>query len=443
MKYPCQRPAFEKRLFVSNTIDDAINRISTSIANPEIAWLFSNCLPNTLDTTVYYSNKDKEDTFVITGDIDAMWLRDSAAQIWPYLRFVKDDSALSSLFRGLINRQARCILLDPYANAFYREPHLGKWKDDLTEMKPGVHERKWEIDSLCYFLRLSHGYWSATNDKSCFGGRWKSALIATLNTIKEQQHFDRSYVFQRQSPRSSDTLSMDGVANPSKRCGLVRSAFRPSDDACLLPFLIPSNSFLSVTLNHISELIDQVYQDTMIAGGCRELAKEIEQAIRNEAMQQHPTGKTVYAYEVDGFGGRVFMDDANIPSLLSLPYLGFCSKNDPVYQNTRAAILGPDNPYFFKGSAGEGIGGPHIGMDYIWPMAIIMRALTSDDDEEILQCLRILKTTHAGTGFMHESFHKNDPKEFTRPWFGWVNSLFGELILTLYEERPHLLDQAV
>jgi meiotically up-regulated gene 157 (Mug157) protein len=97
------------------------------------------------------------------------------------------------------------------------------------------------------------------------------------------------------------------------------------------------------------------------------------------------------------------------------------------------------NPYFFKGSAAEGIGGPHVGLDMIWPMSIIMCALTSTDQEEIRQCLRWLKTTHADTGFIHEAFNKDNPAQFTRSWFAWANSLFGELIVKLSRERPSLL----
>lgn len=440
MKFPCQRPTPDKRLFTSTAVESAITRIGAKTTDPEIAWLFSNCLPNTLDTTVYASNNaDGEGAFVITGDINAMWLRDSAAQIWPYLRFVKEDTALPSLFRGLINRQAKCILLDPYANAFYQDDKLGKWKDDITEMKPGVHERKWEIDSFCYFLRLSYGYWAETKDDTCFDPQWRDALLSLLNTINEQQSFPTAYTFQRDTPRGEDTKTLGGKGAPSKDCGLVRSAFRPSDDACLLPFLIPSNAFLAVSLKQAAELAEQVYNDSTLATRCISLAKQIDEAIQKHAIQQQADGNEVYAYEVDGFGGRIFMDDANIPSLLSLPYLGCCAIDDSIYQSTRALILSSDNPYFFRGSAGEGIGGPHVGLDYIWPMSIIMRALTSDDDEEIRHCLQMLKTTHAGTGFMHETFHKENPEDFTRPWFGWVNSLFGELILTLDAERPHLL----
>jgi meiotically up-regulated gene 157 (Mug157) protein len=147
----------------------------------------------------------------------------------------------------------------------------------------------------------------------------------------------------------------------------------------------------------------------------------------------------IYAYEVDGFGNQLLMDDANVPSLLSLSYLGCCTANDPVYVRTRSFVLSDDNPYFFRGKAGEGIGGPHVGLHMIWPLGIIMRALTSNDDKEILNCLRVLKNTHAGTGFMHEAFDKDDPKKFTRSWFAWANTMFGELIVKLHEQRPHLL----
>ena len=125
------------------------------------------------------------------------------------------------------------------------------------------------------------------------------------------------------------------------------------------------------------------------------------------------------------------MDDSNAPSLLSLAYLGDVKPNDPIYRNTRKFVLSDSNPYFFKGKAGEGIGGPHIGYDMIWPMSIMMRAFTSLDDAEIQNCMVSLMNTDAGTGFIHESFNKDDPKNFTRAWFAWQNTLFGELVLKL------------
>lgn len=441
--FPVVRPAVGERHFKSKSVDAAISAFRSNVKHEELAWLFENCFPNTLDTTVYYSEKgNRPDTYVITGDIDAMWLRDSSAQVWPYLQFVNEDAPLKNLVKGLINHQTKCILKDPYANAFYGdETKEGEWKTDRTEMRPGIHERKWEIDSLCYPIRLAYNYFKKTNDKSPFDNDWKKAIQATLRVFKEQQRKTDlgPYKFERESSRPTDSLPMDGYGFPVKPVGLICSAFRPSDDATIFPFLVPSNFFAVVSLKQAAELIKTVFNDASLENELLALADEVEHALKNHAIVQHPKYGKIYAFEVDGFGGTYLMDDANIPSLLSLPYLDAVSIDDEIYQNTRRFVLSPDNPYFFKGSAGEGIGGPHIGQDMIWPMSIIMRALTSQDEGEIKACIESLRTTHGGTGFMHETFHKDDPTNFTRAWFAWVNTLFGELLWKTYTENPSLL----
>ncbi|MDX2111941.1 MAG: glycoside hydrolase family 125 protein [Verrucomicrobiota bacterium] len=439
MNLESNRPALEKRLFRSVAVEHAIRKTSTVIGDPELAWLFGNCLPNTLDTTVYHGEVDGlPDTFIITGDIPAMWLRDSTAQIWPYLRFCKEDPALSRMIAGLIHRQSRCVLLDAYANAFYRNQETGEWKNDRTDMRPGVHERKWELDSLAYFMRLSAGYWKATGDTAPFNQKWVAALGRVLDTL-EAQKMGEGYSFQRLAMVSSETLALNGKGAPSRACGLVRSAFRPSDDACQLPFLIPANALAAVALDAVAELCTQALGNSSLAQRAKQMSQGIRAAIAAYGIVAHPSGTRMYAYEVDGFGGQIVMDDSNVPSLVALPYLGFCDKNDALYLQTRQLMLSAANPYFFQGTAAAGIGGPHVGLDFIWPIAITMQAMTAQDDAEILQCLKVLKQTHAGTGFMHESFHKDNPEKFTRPWFGWANSLFGELILELCQNRPHLL----
>jgi meiotically up-regulated gene 157 (Mug157) protein len=161
--------------------------------------------------------------------------------------------------------------------------------------------------------------------------------------------------------------------------------------------------------------------------------------LQQYATVDHKTFGKVYAYEVNGFGSYNLMDDANVPSLLSLPYLGAIKNTDPVYRNTRKLVLSGENPFFFSGSAGEGVGGPHVGQDMIWPMAITMRGLTSTSDAEIKSCIQLLQKTHAGTGFMHEAFHKDDPKKFSRKWFAWANTLFGEFLWKTYKEKKSLL----
>ncbi len=412
------------------------------LADPKLASLFENCFPNTLDTTVDFGEVDgRPDTFVVTGDIEAMWLRDSSAQVWPYLPLVSGDAELQRLIAGVINRQTRCILIDPYANAFYKEPAESPWKDDLTEMKPELHERKWEIDSLCYPIRLAHRYWRITGDTSPFDDAWREAMHLAVDTFVAQQRKDGHgpYRFQRVTGWQTDTVAGGGYGNPIRPVGLIVSIFRPSDDATIFPFLVPSNHFAVVSLRQLAEIAGATGLDPALRARCLALADEVEAALRMYAVVRHPDLGLVWAYEVDGFGNRLHMDDANVPSLLSLPYLGACAPDDPLYVRTRSFVLSEDNPYFFRGRAAAGVGGPHAGMDRIWPLGLAMQALTSTSDDEIVSVLRALAHTDAGTGFMHESFDKDDPSDFTRPWFAWANTLFGELVLTVLEERPHLM----
>jgi meiotically up-regulated gene 157 (Mug157) protein len=443
-EFPKVRVDIAKRHFTSVAVDNAIKTFQAKVADKELGWLFENCFPNTLDTTVTYSLKNgRPDTYVITGDIDAMWMRDSSAQVWPYLQFVTEDQKLKDLIAGVINRQTQYILKDPYANAFYNDPNkIGEWKNDKTAMKPGVHERKWEIDSLCYPIRLAYHYWKKTGDKTPFDGDWKKAITTILKTFTEQQRkADKGpYRFQRESLYPTDTLSMNGSGFPVKPVGLICSSFRPSDDATVFPFLIPSNFFALNSLKQAAEMINVLYQDKNLADGLLNLAAEVDVALKKYAIKEHPEFGKIFAFEVDGFGSAYLMDDSNVPSLMSMPYLDAIKVDDAIYKNTRKFILSSNNPYYFKGTAAEGVGGPHIGPDMIWPMAITMQGLTSLSDAEVKNCIAMLKRTHAGKGFMHESFHKDDPKNFTRSWFAWANTLFGEFLWKVYNEKPHLLN---
>ena len=440
------RPAPSARRYASPAVEAVIAKMRKAIGDPKLRALFEACYPNTLDTTVEMGEVDgKPDAFVITGDIEALWLRDSSAQVWPYLPLAKSDKALRTLFHGLIQRQARCILIDPYANAFLKDPAAMttlSWSiGDMTTMKPGVAERKWEIDSLCYPIRLAHGYLTATGDKTPFDDTWRQAMQAVLRTFREQQRKDNPgpYVFQRKAEAPTETLALKGYGNPTKKVGLIHSGFRPSDDACTYPFLIPSNHFAVVSLRQLATMSDATGLGAAFKQDCLALAAEVEAALNAYGLIDDGKGGKMWAYEVDGFGNALFMDDANVPSLLALPYLGAVAADDPVYRTTRAAVWSDRNPYFFKGSAGEGIGGPHEGLRLIWPMSLMMRILTSRDDAEIRASLQILKTTDAGTGFMHEAFDQDNPAVFTRAWFAWANSLFGETILDLYSRKPNLL----
>ncbi|MFD2555766.1 glycoside hydrolase family 125 protein [Sphingobacterium tabacisoli] len=440
--FPTVRVTADKRHFSSSIIEDAIKEFQKNVKNPELGWLFNNCFPNTLDTTIYdESTSSKKLTYVITGDIDAMWLRDSSAQVWPYIPFMKKDPKLKDLILGLINKQSQCINIDPYANAFYNDPtKKGEWFSDHTKMKPGIHERKWEIDSLCYPIRLAHRYWKETGDTTPFDTEWVKAQENTYNTFVEQQRKDSlgPYNFSRTTSRGTDTLQVDGWGYPVNPVGLICSSFRPSDDCTIFLFLIPSNLFAIKSLRQSAEILRKI-NNTELANKMEKLANEVEHAVQKHGIIDHPQHGRVYAFEVDGFGSYMMMDDANVPSLLALPYLESIDVKDEVYQRTRNYILSKNNPFFFKGTAAEGVGGPHIGRDMIWPMAIIMRAFTSTNDNEIRECIKTLAATHGGTGFMHESFHKDDPKKFTRHWFAWANTLFGELLWKTYKEKPHLL----
>ena len=440
-----KRPAPGQRGFVSDAVEAKIVEVKRAIADPELAWLFENCFPNTLDTTVTFStHQNRPDTYVITGDINAMWLRDSTAQITPYLPLAREDKKLKDMIAGVINRQTRCILIDPYANSFDFGAKACPWgENDKPPIRAELCERKWEIDSLCYPVRLAHAYWKTTSDASCFHADWQQATKLTVKTFREQQRKKDAgpYSFQRTTDNPIDTLPFGGRGNPTRSVGLIHSGFRPSDDACIYPFLIPSNFFAVVALNHLAEIFSLELSDKSFARECQGLANEVMAALNAYGKANHAKHNSIYAYEVDGFGNQLFMDDANVPSLLSLPYLGCCAPDDPTYLNTRAFVLSGDNPYFFRGRAGEGIGGPHVGLNMIWPLGIIMRALTSRDDREIRSSLKTLKTTHAGTGFMHESFERDDPRKFTRSWFAWANTLFGELVLKVHDERRRLLRQ--
>jgi meiotically up-regulated gene 157 (Mug157) protein len=440
------RPAPGERTLASPAVEETLLRVKSRIADAELAWLFENCYPNTLDTAITLGDLDgKPDTFIVTGDISAMWLRDSAAQVWPYLPLARSDDILRRMFQGLIHRHARCILIDPYANAFQRDPRgaepLSWAAQDLTDMSPGVAERKWEVDSLCHPIRLAHGYWQATGDITPFDEEWRRAMRLVVQTFREQQRRDGRgpYHFQRVSENPSDTLGGEGYGAPTRPVGMIHSMFRPSDDACVYPFLIPANLFAVHSLRELAVMTRTIHRDTACATECESLATEVEAAVKVHGRIRDTRGDAFLAYETDGFGNSLFIDDANIPGLVSLAYLGCCARTDPLYARTRKRAWSVCNPYFFKGSAAQGLGGPHVGLKMIWPMSIMMRALTSENDTEIRECLLWLKRSHAGTGFMHEAFDQDDPAHFTRPWFAWANGLFGELIIDLSERKPAVL----
>ena len=446
--FESKRPPVAERLFVSNAVEAKIREVQKLLSgNPRLAWMFANCFPNTLESTVHYREIPKgnlplgegesegveDDTFVYTGDIPAMWLRDSGAQVWPYVQLAANDPKLKKMLRGVILRQFKCINIDRYANAFNDGPTGAGWQSDATKMQKDVFERKYEIDSLCYPVRLAYWYWLVTGDASIFGEVWLQAAENIVKTFREQQRKENlgPYRFFRMTDRTYDTVGWNGYGAPVKPVGLIASVFRPSDDRTSLPFLVPSNFMAVSSLKKMAEILSKVNHKNDNAAECLALAHEVETALKQYAIVDHPKYGKIYAFEVDGFGNRLLMDDANVPSLLGMGYLGDVDLNDPIYQNTRRFVWSEDNPWFFSGKAGEGIGGPHIGYDMVWPMSIMMKCFTSQDDDEIRWCMRTLLKTDAGTGFIHESFHKDDAKNYTRPWFAWQNTLFGELVLKL------------
>ncbi len=549
---PSVRPAPNNRTFTSTVVDNYIAETAPRFKSQNLSILWSNCLPNTLDTTVAHHD-GRLDAFVITGDIDAMWLRDSANQVLPYARFLAaaddgshgggggGDPALADMVCGLLRRQARSVLIDAYANAFNYNASGAGHQDDLRtpNMTAPVFEGKYELDSLAAFLKLGWTYWNATQDGSCFvmdsddsdiddGEAWLAAVARVLDVVEyntqstaEDGEAGWWYSFQRETSVATDTLMQRNGRGPpagpqsSGRGKLSKSFFRPSDDGQTLPFLVPANAMALVELLHTATILDAWESSFGTAGRAaasssssfsssaaspasfsaesnsslspaalsaraRALAAGIEEGLWSQAVQQRRScvggrggGKeekgagreeeeeeeAFFAYEVDGFGSSYFMDDANVPSLLSLPYLGLLDlpadrharngKNGDeegaydwaaVYAATRARVLSGDtNPFFFRGAAGEGVGGPHVGYGQIWPMSIVMRALTSDDDDEISECLAALVASSAGTGLLHESFDMDDASKFTRPWFAWVNGLFGDLVNRLIDERPWLV----
>src|SRR5690242_2817793 len=311
--FKSKRPPVSERKFTSEAVEEAIKNIKKKIADPELAWLFENCFPNTLDTTVDFEMiNGKPDTYVITGDIDAMWLRDSSAQVWPYLPLIKKDKHLQQLIAGVINRQVKCIHLDPYANAFYKDPNrVSEWKSDITDMKPGIHERKWEVDSLCYPIRLAHGYWKETGDTSPFDKNWEESISLIVKTFKQQQRKNGRgpYSFERRTAWATDGVPLGGYGYPIKPVGLICSMFRPSDDATIFPFLIPSNFFAVVSLRNAAEMVKAISLNKKLAEECSSLANEVETALKKYAVINSPQAGKIYAYEINGFGSFNLMDD--------------------------------------------------------------------------------------------------------------------------------------
>lgn len=401
---------------------------------PELAPFFKNCFLNTIETTV--AKLDDGGYFVITGDIPAMWLRDSASQLSHYIRYANEDEDLKEIIRSVIAKHAYYINIDPYANAFNAVPNSKSHKDETDFYHNLIWERKYEVDSLCASIYLAYQYYMQTLDASIFTEEFHDMLEVIIAVFKlEQNHFQESrYFFNRTDCPETDTLPNGGKGNEVAFTGMTWSGFRPSDDRCVYGYLVPSNMMAVCALKKAAELLNAGYEDTRLESECRSLAFDIDEGIKTHGVYEHEKFGKIYAYEVDGKGNVRLMDDANSPSLLSAPYLGYAEKDDEIYLNTRKFILSQSNPWYFEGRVAKGVGSPHTGLDKIWHIALTMQALTSLDEAEIKECINMLTTTHAGTFLMHESFNKNDDTDFTRPWFAWANSLFAELMIRLSDE---------
>ncbi|MFD2305420.1 glycoside hydrolase family 125 protein [Enterococcus termitis] len=400
-------------------------KVKERSVNPRWSDVFSTCFDNTLETTVVQT---VEDTFVITGDIPAMWLRDSSAQIKPYLVVANQDEKIKQLIKGLIDRQIKCILIDPYANAFNETENGHCYHQDNTDMNGWIWERKYEVDSLCYPIELAYLLWKKTGETGHFTKHFKQAIENILTVFEtEQRHENSPYRFERLGERPEDTLT-DGIGEPCGYTGMTWSGFRPSDDSCTYNYLIPANMFAVVILGYIEEILLEFFNDQTLIKQAKQLRQEIKQGIEKWGIVEHE-GKKVYAYEVDGLGNYLLMDDANVPSLLSAPYLGYCSIDHEIYQNTREMILSKVNPYYYEGTTLKGIGSEHTPKDYVWPIALSIQGLTTNNQAEKEALLDRLVQTENGTNHMHEGVNVNDPSQYTREWFSWANMMFCELLL--------------
>ncbi|HJB92138.1 MAG TPA: glycoside hydrolase family 125 protein [Candidatus Eisenbergiella merdigallinarum] len=399
---------------------------------PKIVAMFENCYQDTLEKTVHLHPEDGT-AFMLTGDIPAMWLRDSTNQLRPYLLVASENERVAGIIEGVMKKQFQCILRDPYANAFNEEENGAGHQKDLTEMKADIWERKYEIDSLCYPVQLAYLYWKNTGRTAQFDGLFLQAARAIVELWKtEQRHGEQSpYTFERLDCVETDTLPCGGKGNPVSFTGMTWSGFRPSDDRCVYGYLVPSNMFAVVVLDYLAEILETFYQEDAFLAEAKELREQIQNGIETFGTMETEEYGRVYVYEVDGRGNRHIMDDANVPSLLSMPYFHYCKNTDQTYLNTRRMMLSDANPYYYEGKVAKGIGSPHTPEDYIWHIALSIQGMTSADAQEKERLLDYFERTDAGTNLVHEGFHKDDPDRFTREWFSWSNAMFVEFVLSM------------
>jgi meiotically up-regulated gene 157 (Mug157) protein len=456
LKLPYMRPEPACRTFNSSSVEKVIADMKSRMKDPDLARLFENTFPNTLDTTVKYFNATENLAFIITGDITAQWLRDTANQFAHYHSLLGVDKDLATLVKGVINNEARYVSEYPYCGAFQPPPESGlapthnDWADNVI-VNPSVNnqtvfECKYEIDSLCGFIKLSRSYYQSTKDTSFINDNWNSAIKQVFRVIDEQSqasfdddfNFVSFYNWTGSAGALSPRVPNGGNGEPKAYTGLVGTHHRPSDDLSTFAFLIPVNAMLSVELGHLADMLDAAKLHKDISKQARKWSRRIEKAIWDTAVFDD-----IFAYETNGFGGRYFMDDGNVPSLLSLPYLGFLDKHNHAYVKTRKMLMSRKNPYYAAGKTWNGVGGPHVDPWHPWPMSHISAIFGSDDDKEILESLSLIAKNTNGLGLIHESvsiYEGNDQANpYTRPWFAWANSYFAEALLDLAQRKPGLI----
>jgi meiotically up-regulated gene 157 (Mug157) protein len=421
---------------VPASVTDFITLITEKCGTKHQDWAenFQAAFANTLLTTV----KKQADgtTFLLTGDIPAMWLRDSTAQVRPYLVVAKQDDDLKKMIAGLVKKQFFYINIDPYANAFNETANGAGHQDDQTAMNDWIWERKYEIDSLCYPVQLAYLLYKNTGETSQFNEDFVSGVKKILHVFKtEQDHNYSPYEFVRDTWRIEDTLINDGKGSPVAPTGLLWSGFRPSDDRCVYGYLIPSNAFAVVILEYLVELFETVLKDKEIVETSLALIKDIEAGMEKFGYTKNRAGEKVFAYEVDGLGHATLMDDSNVPNLIALPYLGYNTSDSTVYETTRKTLLSKENPFYYEGKFARGIGSSHTPENYIWPIAMAMEGMTTADKADKERILDQLVATDGGTHLMHEGFDVDDPTQYTREWFSWANMMFCELVMDYFDIR--------
>lgn len=432
----------ERSETVPESVQDFIAGIHRLCGAEHADWAqtFDKTFANTLTTTV--RREDDGGTFLLTGDIPAMWLRDSTAQMRPYLPIAGSDPDLAELIGGLSRRQFFYITIDPYANAFNETANGATWDegDKTDRTSDWLWERKYEVDSLCYPVQLAWLLYRNTGYIDHFDDTFVKGVESILDVfVVEQDHIRSPYFFIRDTSLPTDTLSNGGRGTPVTKTGMTWSGFRPSDDSCTYHYLVPSNMFASVILGYVERLFDgsddklpERLNRPDIAKRADILRTEIEEGIRAHGTVVNRDGEVVYAYEVDGLGHASLMDDANIPNLLAAPYLGFCKLDDPIYTATRRTLLSDENPYFYAGRYAAGVGSSHTEPGHVWPIALAMQGLTSRDEGEKARLLDTMAATTDGTHLMHEGFDVDDPSRYTRPWFSWANMMFCELTMDYF-----------